>query len=95
VLENCIFYISPMYEFSHSLGRRPPASPTIESLVTAALRSASSLEMAPLFAIPEIFVVQPTEAHPACLLDRRKVNENVLAGGSLSFPDQLSLPTEG
>jgi hypothetical protein len=50
--------------------------------------------MAPLFAIPEIFVVQPTEAHPACLLDRRKVNENVLAGGSLSFPDQLSLPTE-
>jgi hypothetical protein len=43
----------------------------------------------------EIFVVQPTEARPACLLDRRKVNENVLAGGSLSFPDQLSLPTEG
>jgi hypothetical protein len=21
VLENCIFYISPMYEFSHSLGQ--------------------------------------------------------------------------
>ncbi len=22
VLENCIFYISPMYEFSHSLGHK-------------------------------------------------------------------------
>ena len=22
VLENCIFYISPMYEFSHSLGQK-------------------------------------------------------------------------
>ena len=26
LLENCIFYISPMYEFSHSLGRREDAS---------------------------------------------------------------------
>ena len=24
VLENCIFYISPMYEFSHSQGHIPP-----------------------------------------------------------------------
>src|SRR5260370_27913689 len=26
MLENCIFYISPMYEFSHSLGQGPPSS---------------------------------------------------------------------
>src|SRR3981081_728346 len=24
MLENCIFYISPMYEFSHSLGQKRP-----------------------------------------------------------------------
>jgi hypothetical protein len=51
--------------------------------------------MAPLFAIPEIFVVQATKARLARLLDRRKVNENALAGGSLSFPDPLSLPAKG
>jgi hypothetical protein len=34
-------------------------------------------------------------ARLARLLDRRKVNENALAGGLLSFPDRLSLPTEG
>jgi hypothetical protein len=27
VLENCIFYVLPMYEFSHSLGQKAKNSP--------------------------------------------------------------------